>query len=163
MAEALAHDVGGLREGRVGIAVAERAVARPRCEPTRRVQQRRALGQRGLDAGRHRQRLVVDEHALGGVLGEVAVARDDDADGLADVARDVDGGRVVDDARADAPKRRDASARRRRRPVTTPITPGSASAAEASMAPMRACANGERTMAAQPVFGSGSRSSMNQP
>ena len=48
-------------------------------------------------------------------------------------------------------------------PVTTPITPGSASAAEASMAPMRAWAKGERTIAAQAVLGSGSRSSMNQP
>ena len=72
------------------------------------MQQRRVLGQRGLDARCHRQRLVVDEHALGGVLGEVAVARDDDADGLADVARDVDGGGVVHDAR---PERRAERAR----------------------------------------------------
>ena len=65
------------------------------------MQQRRALGQRRLDARRHGQRLVVHEHALGAVLGDVAVARDDDADRLADVARDVDGGRVVDDPRAE--------------------------------------------------------------
>ena len=100
MAEALAHDVRGAREGRVGVAVAERAVAR-HVGAERRVQQRRALGHRRLDARRHGQRLVVDEHALGGVLGDVAVARDDDADGLADVAGDVDRGGVVDDARAE--------------------------------------------------------------
>ena len=64
------------------------------------MQQGRALGERGLDARGHRQRLVVDEHALGGILGEVAVARHDDAHGLADVAGDVDCGGVMDDARS---------------------------------------------------------------
>ncbi len=100
MPEALADDVRGRREGRVGVAVAEGAVARD-VGAERRVQQRRALGHGRLDARRHGQRLVVDEHALGAVLGDVAIACDDDADGLADVASDVDGGRVVRDARAD--------------------------------------------------------------
>ena len=100
VAEALAHDVGGAGEGRLGVAVAERAVAGD-VGAERGMQQRRALGHGGLDARGHGQRLVVDQHALGGVLGEVAVARDDDADGLADVAGDVDCGGVVDDARAE--------------------------------------------------------------
>jgi hypothetical protein len=73
--------------------------------------QKGALGHGGLDAGGHRQRLVVDEHPLGGVLGEVAVARHDDAYGLADVAGDVDCGGVMDDAGS---KRRAEGARVRR-------------------------------------------------
>jgi len=48
-------------------------------------------------------------------------------------------------------------------PVSTPITPGTASAADTSTDTIRAWASVERTTAASAMWGSGARSSMNQP
>ena len=100
VAEVRPHDVRRPREGRVRVAVAERAIA-GHVGAERLVQHRRPFGQRRLDTRRDPQRLVIDEHALGGVLRDVAVACHDDAHGLTGVAGDVDGGGVVDDARAE--------------------------------------------------------------
>ncbi len=75
----------GLREGAVGIAVAE-AAAVDGVRPGLVVQQRRAVGGRVRDAGRRGQRLVVDLDQLAGVLGDVARVRDHHGDRLADVA-----------------------------------------------------------------------------
>ena len=48
-------------------------------------------------------------------------------------------------------------------PVRTPMTPGTARAADTSTATIRAWASMERTTAASAMRGNGSRSSMNQP
>ena len=56
-----------------------------------------------------------------------------------------------------------ATSPRRPSPVRTPSTPGSSSAAVASIDSIRACANGERTIAACCACGTGSMSSMKRP
>ena len=66
------------------------------------VQHRRARLQRLLDVDDGRERLVVHHHRFGRVLGQVAIAGDDDGDGLADEAHLVGGGRIVMDGRGDA-------------------------------------------------------------
>ena len=112
-----------------------------------------------------RQRLVLDDDALERVLGDVAVARDDDADRLADVA-DARRRRRRRTAMPVAERRRERPRElARRRPASaTPITPSSASAPETSSdadpgVRERSSAGSRRAA----VFGSGSRSSMNQP
>ena len=75
-AEALPHDEVGPRERGVDVAVCERAVV------DARIRRRR-----GLDVEHRVERLVVDLDQLERVLGDVAVARDDDGERLAGVAR----------------------------------------------------------------------------
>ena len=92
------------------------------------------------------ERVVVDLDELGRVLRDVAVTGDDDRDRLADVAHGVDRRGVLRDAGLD-PSGKRARQRGTSAPVSTPMTPGAASAAVASTS-IRAWASGERTIAA---------------
>ena len=133
-AKALADDEVGAGERVVDVAVVERAVGDAR------------IGlDRGLGVEHRLERLVLDVDQLERVLGEVAVARDNDGDRLAHVAR-----RLVRPPRSTgsaqsipAGNGRESSATSA--PVSTPTTPGSSSAAAGSSRVMRACANGERS------------------
>ncbi len=100
VAEALAHHEVGPGEGGVGVAVREAPLGRD-VGAERVVDRRQLAGQRGRRAGDDRQRLVLDDDPLERVLGDVAVAREHHADGLADVADVVDGRGVVRDAVAE--------------------------------------------------------------
>ena len=151
-AEALAHDEVGFRERGVDVAVVERAVGDA------------CVGlDRGLRVEHGLERLVLDLDQLEGVLGEVAVARDDDRDGLADVARRSRARRRSAGPASRCPPGTDARAPRRPHPSGRRRRPESSSAAVASSRVMRACANGERSTAACRALATGSRSSMKRP
>ncbi len=94
--EALAHHHVGVGKRAIGIAVDEPAVARE-VGADLLVQDRRVRLQRPLRVDHRRQRLVVDRHHLGGVLGQVAIARDHHRHRLTDEAHLVDGRRIVVD------------------------------------------------------------------
>ena len=76
----LVHDVGGLGECRVAVAVSDLVGD----DPVRR--QLAAHRRRTLDPAidRRRQHVVIDRDKRCGILGDIAVARDDDGDRLAD-------------------------------------------------------------------------------
>jgi hypothetical protein len=103
--EPLADDDLGFRERTVGLAVHEPAGIRE-VGAQRLVQDRRAVFERALGIHHGGQRLVVDLHQLGRVLGEVAIARDDDRDRFAHEPRLVGGGAVVMDGPGHADRER---------------------------------------------------------
>ena len=93
--EALAEDVRGAGERRIDVARLEFDV-REVVSAEVVVQHRRPRRERRFRIDDRRERLVVDLDQLGRVLGDVARARDDDRDRLADVAHAVDGQHAPD-------------------------------------------------------------------
>ena len=127
--------------GFVVVDALERDVGAVRRERDRRVRLERG---HGIDGDGQRLEAHVDE--LGGVERMGARVGDDDRDGIADEAHDVDGqGRAVEDRREHRVRAHRADPEIGRGEQAT--TPGAVLAAAPSIDPMRACASGERTKA----------------
>jgi hypothetical protein len=109
----LDHDVGG-RQRRLDVAAAQRPLV-DLVGAQRLVDERAAL-QRGLDVGDHRQRVVLDDHLLGGVDHGIAVLADHQRHGVAHVVDLVLGQRPVRRV-GDVDPRRHPGHRQRRREV----------------------------------------------
>ncbi len=102
----------------------------------------RGGGHRGLGIDEHLERVVVDDHLLGGVLALAAGLADDDGDRLADEAHLADGQVAAGDGGLNAAG---SSLTPRSSAVSTAMTPGISSAADVSIPVIVPWATDERT------------------